>query len=145
MRAVIQRVSQASVEVEGKTIGSIGPGLVVLVGIGQGDDEARAHKLADKVAHLRVFADAASQFNLSALDTSAEVLVISQFTLYGDVRKGRRPNFGEAAPAETAEKLVERFVDFLRAWGLRVATGRFQAHMLVKIHNDGPVTIILEI
>ncbi len=144
MRAVVQRVTQASVTVNGQVIGAIGPGLVVLLGIRIGDTEAQADKLADKVANLRIFADEAGKFNRSALELRAEVLVVSQFTLYGDARKGRRPSFVEAAPPEVAEPLVQRFVETLCATGLRVATGRFQAMMLVEIHNDGPVTILLD-
>ncbi len=144
MRAVIQRVTEASVTVDGEVIGAIGRGLVVLLGIGRGDTEAQARKLADKVANLRIFADEAGKFNRSALDLGAEALVVSQFTLYGDVRRGRRPAFVEAAPPEEAEPLVQRFVEALAGTGLRVAAGRFQAMMLVKIMNDGPVTIIAE-
>ncbi len=145
MRAVIQRVTEASVSVDGETVGAIGPGLVVLLGIGRGDTEAQARKLADKVANLRIFADEAGKFNRSALELGAEALVISQFTLYGDVRRGRRPAFTEAAPPEEAEPLVQQFAEALAGTGLRVATGRFQAMMLVKIYNDGPVTIIAEV
>ncbi|MBI2954561.1 MAG: D-tyrosyl-tRNA(Tyr) deacylase [Chloroflexi bacterium] len=144
MRAVVQRVTHASVSVDGSTIGEIGKGLVVLLGVGKGDDEATAQKLADKVAMLRIFADEAGKFNLSAVDVSAEVLVVSQFTLYADTRKGRRPSFVEAAPPEAAERLVSRFVGLVANHGLRVQTGKFQAHMLVEIHNDGPVTICLD-
>lgn len=145
MRAVLQRVTQASVTVDGATVGEIGKGLVVLLGVGHGDDEGVARKLAEKIATLRIFADDASKFNLSALDVSAEMLIVSQFTLYADTRKGRRPSFTEAAPPELAEPLVERFAEFMRSYGLRVETGKFQAHMLVKIFNDGPVTICLEV
>ena len=144
MRAVLQRVTQASVTVDGDIVGEIGKGLVVLLGIGQNDDEEVARKLADKIVRLRVFADEASKFNLSALDSSAEILIVSQFTLYADTRKGRRPSFTEAASPELAERLVDQFAEFMRSYGLKVQTGRFQAHMLVKILNDGPVTICLE-
>lgn len=145
MRAVIQRVTEASVTVDQQVVGAIGPGLVVLLGIGRGDTESQARKLAEKVANLRIFADDASKFNRSALDIGAEALVVSQFTLYGDARKGRRPSFTEAAPPDIAEPLVQCFVEALRATGLRVATGRFQAMMLVRICNDGPVTILMEL
>ena len=144
MRAVLQRVTEAFVTVDGETVGSIGQGLVVLLGIGKDDTEEVGKKLADKIATLRIFADDASKFNLSALDVSAEILVVSQFTLYADTRKGRRPSFVEAAPPDSAARLVDQFVEFLKSYGLRVATGRFQAHMLVKILNNGPVTIWLE-
>ncbi len=145
MRALLQRVTEAAVSVEGQEIARIGPGLVVLLGVGPGDDEARARQMADKVANLRIFADAQSKFNLSALDVRAEVLVVSQFTLYADARRGRRPSFTDAAPPELAAPLCDRFADFVRAAGLRVATGQFGAHMLVDIRNDGPVTIWLEV
>jgi len=125
-------------------VGAIGPGLVVLLGVKTGDTEAEARWLANKIANLRIFSDQEGKFNLSALDVGGEALVVSQFTLYGDARKGRRPSFIEAAPPEVAEPLVEKFVEFLRAKGLKVETGRFGAIMLVEIHNDGPVTIILE-
>ncbi|MCL4458549.1 MAG: D-aminoacyl-tRNA deacylase [Chloroflexi bacterium] len=145
MRALIQRVREASVTVDGKVVSQIGPGLVVLLGIGHTDTEATAKKLAEKISHLRIFPDASSKFNLSALDVSAEVLVISQFTLYADTKKGHRPSFTEAAPAGLAKHLVQRVSEFLQETGLRVASGRFQASMLVKILNDGPVTIMLEV
>ena len=144
MRAVVQRVRKASVSVGGEVVGAIGPGLVVLLGVKTGDTEAEAKWLANKIANLRIFSDQEGKFNLSALDVGGEALVVSQFTLYGDARKGRRPSFTEAAPPEVAEPLVEKFVEFLRAKGLKVETGRFGAIMLVEIHNDGPVTIILE-
>ncbi|MHB1414606.1 MAG: D-aminoacyl-tRNA deacylase [Chloroflexota bacterium] len=145
MRAVLQRVTEASVSVDEEVIAEIGPGLVVLLGVGPGDGDEQARALAEKVANLRIFADEAGRFNLSALDLSAEVLVVSQFTLYADTRRGRRPSFTEAALPDQAEPLIERFVGYLRAAGLRTATGRFGAHMLVKIWNDGPVTISLEV
>lgn len=145
MRAVVQRVIEGSVTVDGDLIGEIGRGLVVLLGVGKNDDEETARKLADKIVTLRIFADEASKFNLSALDVSAEILIVSQFTLYADTKKGRRPSFVEAAPPELAERLVDRFAEFVRSYGLRVQTGRFQAHMLVKIFNDGPVTICLDL
>ena len=143
MRALLQRVSQASVSVDGQIIGRIGPGLVVFIGAEIGDTETDARYLAEKSAGLRVFSDETSKFNLSALDTGGEMLVVSQFTLLADTRRGRRPSFIEAAPSNEAESLIKRFVQFLRSTGLRVETGQFQKHMLVEIHNDGPVTIPL--
>lgn len=145
MRAIIQRVREASVTVDETVISKIGQGLVVLLGIGKDDNEDVARKLAEKIVTLRVFADEASKFNRSLLDVRGEMLVVSQFTLYADTRKGRRPSFTEAAPPELAEQLVARFVEFVGAYGVKVATGKFQAHMLVRIFNDGPVTICLEI
>ncbi len=144
MRALVQRVSKASVTIEGQTVASIKHGLVVLIGAGKGDSEADAVYLADKVANLRIFSDEADKFNLSALDTGGEVLVVSQFTLYGDTRKGRRPSFTDAAPPEEAEPLIDRFIQLLRATGLKVETGRFRENMLVEIHNSGPVTIFID-
>lgn len=144
MRIVVQRVTKASVSVDGKVVGHIGPGLLVLLGVARDDGEKQARFLASKVANLRIFADEQSKFNLSALQVGAEALVVSQFTLYGDARKGRRPSFSKAAPPEIAEPLVEAFVAFLEEEGLHVETGIFGAMMLVEIHNDGPVTIILE-
>jgi D-tyrosyl-tRNA(Tyr) deacylase len=144
MRAVIQRVSEASVSVDGEVVGQIGPGLVVLLGVGHGDTEEEAKKLAEKVATLRIFADSASKFNLSCLDVAGEVLVVSQFTLYADTRKGRRPSFTGAAAPDLAARLVDVFVEAIRQQGLKVETGVFQAQMLVRIANDGPVTICVE-
>jgi D-tyrosyl-tRNA(Tyr) deacylase len=144
VRAVVQRVTRASVSVDGQAIGAIGPGLVILLGVAHGDTEAEARWLAEKIAHLRIFEDEAGRFNRSAFDTHGEVLVVSQFTLLGDARRGRRPDFMAAAPPDVAEPLIDRFVEFVRQQGLRVATGRFRAHMLVEIHNDGPVTLILD-
>ncbi len=144
MRAVIQRVTRASVSIDGEVVGEIGPGLVVLLGIGKGDAEEDARWLAKKAAALRIFADHEGKFNRSILEIDGSALVVSQFTLYGDARKGRRPSFSKAAPPEVAEPLCDLFVDFLRAEGLEVATGRFGAMMRVEIHNDGPVTIWLE-
>jgi len=141
---VIQRVTRASVSIDGEIVGEIGPGLVVLLGIGKDDAEEDARWLAKKVAALRIFADHEGKFNRSILEIGGSALVVSQFTLYGDARKGRRPSFSKAAPPEMAEPLCDLFVDFLRAEGLEVATGRFGAMMLVKIHSDGPVTIWLE-
>jgi len=144
MRAVVQRVKKGSVSIEGKVVGEIGKGLVILLGVKSGDTEADAKFLADKCVNLRIFADAAGKFNLSALDISGELLAISQFTLYADTRKGRRPSFIEAAPPEISEPLYKKFIVYLQESGLRVASGEFGAMMLVEIYNDGPVTIILE-
>jgi len=144
LRALIQRVSQASVSVQGNIVAAIEQGLVALVGVARGDSEADARYLAEKTANLRVFPDESGKFNLSALDISGEVLVVSQFTLVASTRKGRRPSFTEAAPPEEAEPLVDTFAQFLRSAGLKVKTGRFQQHMLVEIHNDGPVTIFID-
>jgi D-tyrosyl-tRNA(Tyr) deacylase len=144
MRILIQRVSNASVTVEGKVISQIGKGLVVLLGIGQGDGEEQVNFLAEKVSNLRIFEDEQGKTNLSVLDVKGEAIVVSQFTLYADTRKGRRPSFIDAALPEVAEPLVNRFVELLRGHGVPTQTGQFGAHMLVEIHNDGPVTIWLE-
>jgi len=145
MKAVIQRVRQGRVSVEGKTIGEIGLGLVILLGVGHGDGQAEADRLATKIANLRIFADAEGKTNLSTLDVGGEALVISQFTLYADARKGRRPSFIDAALPDVAAPLVDYFADRLRAAGVRrIASGAFGAEMLVEIHNDGPFTIILD-
>ena len=144
MRAVVQRVSSASVTVEGETIGAIGPGLLAYVGVGPEDGVAEVEWLASKLSTLRIFADEAGRFDRSLVDTGGAVLVVSQFTLYADTRRGRRPSFTEAAPPEIAEPLVEQLVDRLRLDGVEVATGRFGAHMLVDAVNDGPVTMILD-
>ena len=130
--------------VEGEVIGSIGPGLVVLVGISRDDTEEDARYLVGKTVNLRIFADEEGRFNLSALDTGAELLLVSQFTLYGDTRKGRRPGFTQAAPPEQAEALFESTVGMFKESGLKTEAGRFQTHMLVSIQNDGPVTIMLD-
>ena len=144
MRAVVQRVTHASVTVEGEVTGAIGKGVVVLLGVTHGDTEAQAEWLARKIAGLRIFEDRAGKLNAGLLDVEGAALVVSQFTLYADARKGRRPSFTDAAPPEVAEPLVEHFVYTLRGHGVRVETGIFGAHMLVEIHNDGPVTILLE-
>lgn len=144
MKAIIQRVSEASVTVEGAVVGQIGQGLVVLLGVGQGDDPATAALLAEKIAMMRLFADQSGRFNRSLADIGGEVLVISQFTLYADLRRGRRPSFSDAAPPELAAPLIEHFIASLAAYGLTVATGRFGAHMHVALVNDGPVTISLD-
>lgn len=144
MKALVQRVSRASVSVNGKIVGEIGPGLLVFVGIAQGDSKEDARYLASKVVNLRVFANESGEFSLSALDTRGDILVVSQFTLLGDTRKGRRPDFTAAAPPDLAKELYEFFVEQVQATGLQVETGLFQEHMLVEIHNDGPVTVSLE-
>ena len=144
MRALIQRVQHAAVRVENETVGEIGNGLVILVGVTPADDAGDVEYLANKIANLRIFEDAEGKFNLSALDTNAQMLVVSQFTLYADTRRGRRPDFISAARPEQAEPLIETFATRLEALGLRVARGRFRAKMLVEIYNDGPVTIWID-
>jgi len=144
MRAILQRVTSGKVTIEGEISGQIGAGYVVLLGVGANDTEAEVELLANKIANLRVFADGEGKFNLSALDVKAEMLVVSQFTLFADCRKGRRPSFTDAARPELAVPLYERFVERLRAMGFKVETGVFQADMLVEIHNSGPVTIWLD-
>jgi len=144
MKALVQRVSRASVSVNDDVVGEISRGLVVFLGVAQGDSKEDASYLANKVVNLRIFADEASKFALSALETKGDVLVVSQFTLLADSRKGRRPSFTEAAPPDLAKELYEFFVEQVRSTGLKVETGLFQEHMLVEIHNDGPVTISLE-
>jgi len=144
MRAVLQRVVRAAVQVDGQEVARVGPGLCVLLGVGEKDGPAEADELALKVAQLRIFADAAGYFNLSLLDVAGEALVVSQFTLYGDCRKGRRPSFSHAARPESAEPLVEHFAGALRQAGVPVQSGVFGALMQVEIHNDGPVTIVLD-
>jgi D-tyrosyl-tRNA(Tyr) deacylase len=144
MRAVIQRVKSGSVEIEGEAIAAIGPGMVVLLGVSVNDTDKDAVWMANKTANLRIFEDSEGKMNRGIIETGGEALVISQFTLYGDARKGRRPSFIEAAPPDQADRLYERYVEELRAAGLSVHTGRFRATMLVSIENDGPVTIILD-
>jgi D-tyrosyl-tRNA(Tyr) deacylase len=144
MRAVVQRVSEASVRVDGRIVGQIGRGLVVLLGMGVGDVLEDAALFAEKVLNLRVFADEAGAMNRSLLDVSGELLVVSQFTLYGDARKGRRPSFVDAAPPEEANRLYRHYVEKARASGLRVEEGVFRATMEVGLVNDGPVTILLD-
>ena len=144
VRAVLQRVRGAAVQVDGREVGRIGPGLCVLLGVGASDGTAEAEELALKVAQLRIFADEAGYFNLSLLDVAGEALVVSQFTLYGDCRKGRRPSFSHAARPEVAEPLVEQFARALRRAGVPVQTGVFGALMEVEIQNDGPVTLVLD-
>jgi len=144
VRAVIQRALASNVSVDGRVVGSIRRGFVVLLGVGQDDGEAEAAFMADKIANLRVFEDAEGRMNLSLLEVGGEVLLISQFTLYGDCRKGRRPSFIDAAPPEKADSLYQRVADLLRERGIPVSTGEFGAHMLVSIQNDGPVTILVD-
>jgi D-aminoacyl-tRNA deacylase len=144
MRAVIQRVSRAEVRVEGAVAGAVGKGLLVLLGVAQEDGEEAARYLADKVAALRVFEDGSGKMNLALAEVGGGVLVVSQFTLLGDLRKGNRPSFTGAAPPERANALYERFCALLREKGLTVATGVFRAHMDVELVNDGPVTVLLD-
>ena len=145
MRVLLQRVTEGSVSVDGETVGSIGRGLVLLVGAGEQDTTAQADRLAKKIVHLRIFNDEAGKFNRSLLDVEGEALVISQFTLYADVRKGRRPSFTSAARPDVAQPLCDHFAEQLHRLGVKqVATGTFGAMMDVRIHNDGPVTIWLD-
>lgn len=144
MRAVVQRVSRAAVRVNDETVGAIGAGLLVLLGVAQGDGPDDARLLADKVAGLRVFDDPEGKMNLSLADVGGAVLAVSQFTLLGDARKGRRPSYSEAAPPEEANPLYRQFVGFLREAGLTVAEGVFRAQMQVELVNEGPVTILLD-
>ena len=144
MRALIQRVSHGKVSVAGETIAEINKGIVVLLGVGNGDGEEQAEYLAKKIAELRIFEDEQGKTNLSLLDVGGEAIVVSQFTLYADTRKGRRPSFINAAHPDIAEPLVERFVELMKGHGIPIQTGKFGAHMLVEIDNDGPVTIWLE-
>ncbi len=144
MRALLQRVSKGSVSVDGRTIAQIDRGLVILLGIGHNDGEAQAQYLVEKISNLRIFEDQHGKTNLSVLDVGGEAIVVSQFTLYADTHKGRRPSFIDAALPEHAAPLVERFADLLREQGVPTQSGEFGAHMLVEIHNDGPVTVWLE-
>ncbi len=144
MRAVVQRVKRAAVEVGGETVAATGAGLLVLIGVKAGDTEEDAEFLAQKIAHLRIFDDGAGKMNLSLEETGGEALVVSQFTLYGDCRKGRRPSFTEAAEPARGEALYEKFVAAMRSHGISAKTGIFGAKMLVKIENDGPVTLIVD-
>ena len=144
MKVVIQRVTRASVRVDEEVIGEIGAGLVVLVGIAQGDTSEDIEYLVEKIINLRIFADTEGKFNLSALEVKGNLLLVSQFTLLASTRKGRRPGFTDAAPPDQADILFNQFVERARASDLKVATGKFQAHMLVEIHNDGPVTIVID-
>ena len=146
MRALIQRVTRASVVVDGQEVGSIGPGpgVVVLLGVAMDDQEADAQYLVEKLVNLRIFSGQDGRFDLSALDVAAELLLVSQFTLYAETRKGRRPSFTQAAAPGDARRLYEYAAEGLRQAGLKVATGRFQEHMLVSLENDGPVTLLLD-
>ncbi len=144
MRAVIQRVAHAQVSVDGQVVGSVGVGYLILLGVGEGDVEADADYLAEKVAHLRIFEDAAGKMNLSVLEVGGGALVISQFTLYGDARRGRRPSFSDAAAPEIAERLYAYFCERLATYGLTISRGVFQAHMSVSLTNEGPVTLLLD-
>lgn len=144
MRAVVQRVSAASVTVEGRKVGTIGPGLLVLLGVARGDTEKDGEYLAEKLAGLRIFEDEEEKMNRSVAQIGGNILLVSQFTLYGDVRHGRRPSFTQAAPPEEANRLYEDLAQKLRDKGLTVETGQFQAHMEVSLVNDGPVTILLD-
>lgn len=144
MRALLQRVKKGSVTVDGKLVGQIGPGLVIFLGVRNGDTEEDAHFLAEKCANLRIFSDEQGKFNLSAREVNAEILVVSQFTLYADTRKGRRPSFIQAAAPEVSEPLYETFMQYLSDMRFKVEKGIFGAMMDVEIHNDGPVTVMLE-
>ena len=144
MRAVIQRVKESRVEVKGKTVGTIGAGLLIFLGVGEGDQEKDCTYLANRIAHLRIFPDENNHMNLSLMDIGGSALVVSQFTLWGDCRKGRRPSFIAAARPEIAKKLYEKFISLLKKEGLEVATGQFQEMMDVYLINDGPVTLMLD-
>lgn len=145
MRAVLQRVRRGKVSVDGQTVGEIGQGFVILLGVGHGDNEDNARALAEKTANLRIFEDDQGKMNLSVRDIGGQALVVSQFTLYADTRRGRRPSFTDAALPDLARPLVDRFTQFLADQGVPSQTGQFGARMLVEIENDGPVTIILEL
>jgi len=144
VKALLQRVSKASVSIDNEVVGRIGHGLVVFLGISSQDTDRDAHYLAEKTVNLRIFPDSEGRFNLSILDTLGELLVVSQFTLFADTKKGRRPSFTDAAPPAEAEALYEQFLSLLGSSGLKVEGGRFQQYMMVEIHNDGPVTILLD-
>ena len=144
MRAVVQRVLEGKVTVSGETVGAIGQGLVVFLGLGKGDEEADVRYMADKIANLRIFTDDADKMNLSLRDTGGELLAISQFTLYGDCRKGRRPSFTDSLEPQRANELIEFFVKLCRDMGICVATGKFAAHMDVSLINHGPVTMLID-
>jgi D-tyrosyl-tRNA(Tyr) deacylase len=145
MKALIQRVSEATVTVEGKVVGSIGKGLCVFVGVTHSDTREIVEKIADKILHLRIFEDDSRKMNLSTLDLQSEILVVSQFTLYGDTRKGRRPSWIASAPAEVAEPLIDYLIEFLRLEGINVATGLFRQYMNVQLTNEGPATLQIEV
>jgi D-tyrosyl-tRNA(Tyr) deacylase len=144
VRALVQRVARASVTIQRREVAGIGNGFVILIGIGRDDSDEDARYIVEKCVNLRIFPDAEGRFNLSALDVKGALLLVSQFTLFAETRKGRRPSFTEAAPPEIAAPAFERLVGQFRATGLEVQTGRFQEHMLVEIHNDGPVTIMID-
>ena len=144
MRAVVQRVSQSAVDVDGEKVGSIGTGLLVFLGVARGDEAAAADYLAEKISNLRIFEDDDGKMNRSLMEVQGEMLVVSQFTLLGDCRKGRRPSFIQAAPPEIADRLYLHFVEAVRSKGVHVETGQFQAMMAVHLINDGPVTLVLE-
>ncbi len=144
MRAVVQRVNKAEVRVEGRPVGAVGKGMLVLLGVGKNDTPEDAQSLADKILNLRIFDDPAGRMNLSLLETNGELLCVSQFTLYGDCRKGRRPSYDQAARPEVAGGLYDAFVAAARAGGVTVQTGKFQAMMEVELVNDGPVTLLLD-
>jgi D-tyrosyl-tRNA(Tyr) deacylase len=144
VKVLVQRVAQASVSIGGEKVAQIGSGLVALVGIAKGDSLKEAQYLVNKLVNLRIFPDTQGKFNLSLKDIDGALLVVSQFTLLADTRRGHRPSFTEAAPATEAESLFNYFVELVRATGLKVETGRFQQHLMVEIHNDGPVTILLD-
>lgn len=144
MRAVVQRVSRSNVEVEGERVGEIQKGIMVLLGVGTEDTEKDVDYMLDKVVNLRIFEDENDKMNLSLKDVGGELLVVSQFTLYGDARKGRRPGFTQAAPPSLADDLYMKFVEKARAMGVKTETGRFQTHMMVELVNDGPVTLLLD-
>ncbi len=144
MRALLQRVTHASVTVNDQVVGQIGQGLLILLGVGQNDSEVQVKPLADKIVHLRIFGDDEGKMNRSLLDINGQALIVSQFTLYADIRKGRRPSFTAAAPPSIAEPLVERFKEAISSYGIEVADGVFGAHMYVNLVNDGPVTIWMD-
>ncbi len=144
MRSVIQRVTRASVRVDAQVTGEIGAGLLILLGVSRTDNQESSVYLAEKIANLRIFSDEAGKMNLTLIDIGGSALVVSQFTLYGDTRGGRRPSYIEAAPSEEANRLYEEFVRAMRGLGIKVETGVFQAHMQVELVNDGPVTILLD-
>ncbi|QTA38744.1 D-tyrosyl-tRNA(Tyr) deacylase [Thermosipho ferrireducens] len=144
MRAVIQRVKKASVEIDGKVVGSINKGLVVLLGVGKDDTDSDMNYLAEKIVNLRIFDDSEGKMNLSLKDVGGEMLIVSQFTLYGDCRRGRRPSYSNSAPPDYAKKMYEMFIDKIRKMGLKVETGVFGEYMQVSLINDGPVTLLLD-
>lgn len=144
MRAVVQRVSEASVEVDGAVVGSIGQGLLVLLGVGRNDSDSDLDYMADKIMNLRIFEDSEGKMNLSLLDVGGEMLVVSQFTLYGDCRKGRRPSFSSSASSDIARPMYLKFIDKVRSSGVRVGEGVFGAMMSVRLCNDGPVTLLID-